>query len=348
MKTLSPTRHPGTGDANHSGSTLSPSGPTNRNLNTTPPFRGRTATASVSRFRSDLAILRTVDVSIPTHVDLQWPTLQAVIEIGGSGTVGEIGQRVIEREGFTEEQQAVLHNDGPRTKIEYRLAWARTNLKGIGALENSERAVWSVTDAGRVMSEADVARLYHEYRLAMRAARRERKNVERKGDPERREDAQDEDDRDWKEELVELLLEIPPDRFEHLARRLLLEAGFVSANVTGRSGDGGIDGIGIYRLALVSFPVFFQCKRYRGSVRAGAVRDFRGAMAGRGDRGLLITTGSFTAEARQEATRDGAPPIDLIDGDRLCDLLKEQRLGVRTELREIEEVSVDREFFTEV
>jgi len=131
-------------------------------------------------------------------------------------------------------------------------------------------------------------------------------------------------------------------------RRLLLEAGFVTARVTGRSGDGGIDGIGVYRLSLVSFPVFFQCKRYRGSVRAGAVRDFRGAMSGRGDRGRLITTGTFTAEAKQEATRDGAPPIDLIDADRLCDLLKEHEMGIRTRLRQIEEVAIDSAFFESI
>jgi restriction system protein len=136
---------------------------------------------------------------------------------------------------------------------------------------------------------------------------------------------------DWKEQLIEALLATPPDRFERLARRLLREAGFISATVTGKSGDGGIDGIGVYRLSLVSFPVFFQCKRYKGSVGAGAVRDFRGAMSGRGDKGLLITTGSFTADAKQEATREGAPPVDLIDGDRLCDLLKEYDLGGRSD-----------------
>jgi restriction system protein len=105
---------------------------------------------------------------------------------------------------------------------------------------------------------------------------------------------------------------------------------------------------GVYRLSLVSFPVFFQCKRYRGSVSAGAVRDFRGAMAGRGDKGLLITTGTFTREARDEATRDGAPPIDLIDGTRLCDLLKESGMGVAVKRRVIEEVTVDPTFFQDL
>jgi restriction system protein len=141
---------------------------------------------------------------------------------------------------------------------------------------------------------------------------------------------------------------MPPDGFERLAQRLLREAGFISATVTGRTGDGGIDGLGVYRMSLVSFPVFFQCKRYRGSVGAGAVRDFRGAMAGRGDKGLLITTGTFTGEAKAEATRDGAPPIDLIDGQRLCDLLKQYDLGTRTTTRVVEEVTVDQDFFSDL
>lgn len=152
----------------------------------------------------------------------------------------------------------------------------------------------------------------------------------------------------WKEQLLDQLMSMSPDAFERLAKRLLREADFDSVNATGQSGDGGIDGLGVYRLGLVSFPVFFQCKRYRGSVGPSAVRDFRGAMAGRGDKGLLITTGTFTADAKKEATRDGAPPIDLIDGDRLCELLKRYDLGVRTATRTVEDVSVDAAFFTEI
>jgi restriction system protein len=136
-----------------------------------------------------------------------------------------------------------------------------------------------------------------------------------------------------------------PGDFEHLAKRLLRAAGFINATVMGGAGDGGIDGMGVYRLSLVSFPVYFQCKRYKGAVGPEKVRDFRGAMQGRGDKGLLITTGNFTAEAKKEATRDGAPPIDLIDGEQLCELLKDHRLGVETTTRTIEEVRVRREFF---
>jgi len=159
-------------------------------------------------------------------------------------------------------------------------------------------------------------------------------------------ETESEREHDWREGLIAALLQLPPDRFERLARRLLREEGFTSVTVTGQTGDGGIDGLGVYHVSLVSFPVFFQCKRYRESVRANAVRDFRGAMAGRGDRGLLITTGTFTADAKREATREGAPTIDLIDGAQLCDLLKKFSIGVRTHT--IEKVEIDPSAFDEI
>jgi restriction system protein len=123
----------------------------------------------------------------------------------------------------------------------------------------------------------------------------------------------------------------------------LREAGFLKVEVTGRSGDGGIDGIGVLRVNLLSFQVLFQCKRYQGSVGAPAIRDFRGAMVGRSDKGLMMTTGTFTPEAKREATRDGAPAIDLIDGDQLCDLLKQLKLGVRTEM--VEKMTVEPDWY---
>lgn len=167
----------------------------------------------------------------------------------------------------------------------------------------------------------------------------------------RREDAvadgEDAGEASWKDALIDQLLELSPGGFERLGQRVLREAGFVNVTVTGRSGDGGIDGVGTYRLSLVSFPVYFQCKRYRGTVTAGPVRDFRGAMAERGEKGLLITTGSFTREAQSEAGRDGAPPVELIDGEGLSDLLKEFGLGVEVKQRIEEEVTVAPRFFSE-
>lgn len=148
----------------------------------------------------------------------------------------------------------------------------------------------------------------------------------------------------WQERLLDTLTAMDPGAFERLCQRMLWESGFIEVEVTGRSGDGGIDGYGIIRMGgLISFPVLFQCKRYRGNVAASVVRDFRGAMQGRSDKGLLITTGGFTRDAKAEATRDGAPPIDLIDGALLAEKLKELGLGVTTEM--VEQVTVDAAFF---
>ncbi len=76
------------------------------------------------------------------------------------------------------------------------------------------------------------------------------------------------------------------------------------------------------------------------------IRDFRGAMMGRADKGLVITTAAFTADARREATRDGAPAIDLVDGEALCGLLKDLKLGVKIKL--VEDVEVEPEFFSRI
>src|SRR6185503_9379986 len=92
---------------------------------------------------------------------------------------------------------------------------------------------------------------------------------------------------------------------------------------------------------LISFNVLFQSKKHRNNIGPEVVRDFRGAMVGRADKGLIITPGGFTREARREATRDGAPPIDLIDGDLLADKLKELRLGVTVKMVEQVEVVPD-------
>lgn len=286
---------------------------------------------------------------IPPYNELLWPTVRALRALGGSGRLVELDEKVAEQERFTEDQLAVLHNDGPRSELEYRLAWARTHLKGMGLLANSARGVWEITAEGRVVAQDDIEPLRRRYEARRREERRRRKrSMEAAGADPDAETTHEDDPERWRDDLLQALLAMPPDAFERLAQRLLRAAGFVNARVTGRSGDGGIDGMGVYRLSLVSFPVFFQCKRYRGNVGPDKVRDFRGAMAGRGDKGLLITTGSFTPDARAEATRDGAPPIDLIDGELLCELLKQHSLGVRTTERVVEDVTVVETFFEEL
>lgn len=282
---------------------------------------------------------------VPPYQQFLWPIVTALRELGDSGSIDEIVSTVLRREDLSDLQQQVLHGDGPQTEIEYRLAWARTYLKGMGLLNNSQRGIWSLTDAGKTVENDEIPELRREYILRLREVRKA-KAPSLLDQPEEDEDGAEE--LHWRDSLLDALMGTSPEGFERLAQRLLREAGFISATVTGRSGDGGIDGLGIYRMSLVSFPVFFQCKRYKGSVGAAVVRDFRGAMVGRGDKGLLITTGTFTTDAKAEATRDGAPPVDLIDGQRLCDLLKEHSLGVSTTTRQVEDVSVDHDFFKDM
>lgn len=144
--------------------------------------------------------------------------------------------------------------------------------------------------------------------------------------------------------ILDRLRNLTPSGFERFAQRLLRESDFEEVTVTGRSGDGGIDGVGILQVnALVSFKVLFQCKKYSGAVTPSQVRDFRGAMQGRADKGIILTTGTFTGDARKEAVRDGVPPIELVDGDKLVSMLEKLELG----LRPVKAFAVDEGFFEE-
>lgn len=280
-------------------------------------------------------------VKIPTYDTMMNPVVQALKSLGGSGTIEEINNKVIEIAGFSDEQLEVLHNPekGGMSEIEYRLAWSRTYLKKYGVLENSSRGVWALTPEGRKLDQVDGKEVARVVREQMAKARRAAE--EKLEEPEEAES--------WRDELLDALLKMEPSAFERLVQRMLRESGFVQVEVTGRSGDGGIDGKGIMRLGgLLSFHVIFQCKRWQGAVGASQVRDFRGAMVGRADKGLLITTGNFTKDATREATRDGAPPIDLIDGDQLLDKLKEFELGVQVRKVEVEQVTVDHDWFSSI
>lgn len=284
-------------------------------------------------------------VHVPPYDALLWPTLEALKAMGGSGSNDEILTKVIEHEKIPESVAAFIHSDNRQTKVSYNLAWAKTYLKRVGAIENSARGVWTITDAGERMSKGEVADVPA---LVRRQDRERPRRDQASPDVPTTEDAVAAEaslpEDAWKDRLLATLRAMSPDAFERLAQRLLREAGFIKVEVTGRAGDGGIDGQGVLRVALLSFQVLFQCKRYQGTVGSSAVRDFRGAMVGRSDKGLIITTGSFSNEAKREATRDGAPAIDLIDGDLLCDLLRSLKLGVRTEI--VERVVVDSDWFS--
>lgn len=288
-------------------------------------------------------------VGIPPFEKLTWPCLKALKAAGGSASNDELLAKVIELEHISEDVASAMHSNSRQTKLDYRLSWVKTYLKRTGALENSSRGIWSITDVGERMTESEAEAVFPKIRRANYDNRRSKlaRRDETDGETEvGSDDPESAESQSWRDTLLAQLRQMKPEAFERLAQRLLRESGFIKVEVTGKSGDGGIDGIGVLRLNLLSFHVLFQCKRYSGSVPAREVRDFRGAMVGRSDKGLFITTGTFTADAKREATRDGAPAIELIDGDELCDLLRQLKLGVKTEL--VERVIVDEDWLTKV
>lgn len=289
--------------------------------------------------------------TLPDLPGMMLVTVEALKDLGGSATIQELDEKVIELEGVTEAEQAfTMPRDENRTRVNYYLAWARTYLKRGEALDNSSRGVWALTETGSGISSLDGTQAIYDQVTQEERERARQKRLAAKlaeahkvSEVEVLADDGPEDEEDWKSVLLAVLGKMPPDAFERLSQRLLREAGFTKVEVRGKSGDGGIDGVGVLRVNLVSFQVYFQCKRWKGSVGAKEIRDFRGALQGRADKGLFITTGHFTSQASDEATRDGAIAIDLIDGDRLCELLKDNRLGVET--RMIEEVSILADWF---
>lgn len=289
----------------------------------------------------------TTNQPLPNLLDLAWPTVQAMRQLGGSGRIDQICETVADSEGFTDDQLAPVNSRG-RSQIFYRIDWVRSVLKRMGAADNSTRGVWSLTRLGWELSEESCRARVEEELAAYRKSRRTiieaDSTIEPVGDLSDEAEPQ-ETDEDWQTALLSRVAMLTPNAFERLSQRLLLEAGFQNVEVMGRSGDGGIDGIGVYKMSLVSFPVYFQCKRYKGTVPVSMVRDFRGALDGRGERGLMITTGDFGKGARDEAVRQGATPIDLVDGTALCDLLKEYGMGVKVTTRTVEDVEIVASFF---
>jgi restriction system protein len=271
------------------------------------------------------------------------PTIQALQDLGGSGTIEEIYNKVVELLNISDTVLEITHGNTSQSEVEYRLAWSRTYLKKYGLLQNSARGVWSLVSTNINFNTLDP-------REIVKVVREADKNKTEPLDSEASETIESLEALEeiaWHQQLHRTLLSLDPSAFERLAQRLLRESGFVQVQVTGKSGDGGIDGVGIARInGFLSFHVLFQCKRYQGSVTASQIRDFRGAMQGRTDKGLVITTGTFTRDAIKEATRDGAPPIDLIDGEQLVHRLKELGLGVKITM--IESIQIDTEWFEKI
>jgi len=264
----------------------------------------------------------------PDFIKYIVPIIEILNELGGSGNPSEVTDLIIEKYNISEDELNLLNKNGGST-VKNRIAWARFYLVKGGVLDSSKRGVWSLkADYNEIINLSDVNSFFkktHE-KFETKIEKNKIVNEENPLDEEIEEKVEDES---YKEKILNLLKELPPSGFERLCQRLLRESGFTQVKVTGKSGDGGIDGYGVLELnPLMSFKVLFQSKRYKEVVSTDKVRDFRGAMAGRADKGIIITTGRFTQDAKNEAVRDGVPPIELVDGEKLVTMFENLEFGL--------------------
>lgn len=268
-----------------------------------------------------------IDPNLPNTRDLKYwrPILDALRELGGSGTPREVREIVVKALEISDEELEQTHEKSGLNIVENDIHWSRNDLKGAGLIDASERGVWRLTKEGEnaFPSYRDCQKMLFEVRRKRRLQTLEKAKAEQ--------EEQTEAETESRElSLLEVLRGLSPDGFERFCQRLLREAGFLEVTVTGKSGDGGIDGRGILKInSLVTEHVLFQCKRWQGTVGSTVIRDFRGAMSGRTTKGIIITTGHFSVHAEEEASRDGVPPIELVDGQRLVELLEQLTLGVK-------------------
>ena len=269
-------------------------------------------------------------MSKPQSEFIQWmgPILDALRELGGSGKPREVCDLIAENRGLSDKKLEETLKSG-QTRYYNQVHWARQYLVWEGFLDGTTRGVWSLTPAGykATLDTPAAHKVFLKWVKVHASARKKAaQGVIESPVPEEAEAAAD---TDHKFLLLELLKKVSPEGFERICARLLRESGFEKVTVTGGPKDEGIDGLGILQVnPFVSFKVLFQCKRYKGSVSRAQVGDFRNAMLGRADKGIIMTTGTFTAEARREADRDGAPPVELVDGEKLVEMFERANLGL--------------------
>ena len=296
-----------------------------------------------------------VDTRVPRYNRLIIPTFNALRQLGGSGSNEEILNQVITDLAITDEIADISHQGNANmSELQYQLAWARTYMKNYGVIANSSRSVWAIRPDFMGVNTLDEKAIVA---AVVKKGVERRKNhadfTAEQSEPDKPEDDNPENDeveypdeaKPWRVRLTEILQSIDPYGFERLSQRVLRECGFSQVEVTKKSGDGGIDGTGKLKInGIFSFNVAFQCKRYSGLVGAGAIRDFRGSLTTDIEKGVLITTGTFSKAAKEEASNPGKQQIDLIDGEEFINKIAEYGIGVK----EIKSYEIDEDFFRKI
>ncbi|WP_218961275.1 restriction endonuclease [Desulfobotulus mexicanus] len=220
-----------------------------------------------------------------------------------------------------------------------QVCWARQYLVWEGFISAEKRGVWQLTGKGRdaFLTEEDGRILFKKWVEINTRQRKAKQDAVSSEDAQEKQDdsngektEEPEDEYPHREKLLNVLRKISPDGFERLCKYILRLYGFENVQVTPKGKDGGIDGYGTLKLnPFVSFKVIFQCKRYQGTVSRAQIGDLRNAMLGRADKGIMITTGNFSEDAKREADREGAPPIELIDAETLIEMMEKEEIGLK-------------------
>ena len=291
------------------------------------------------------------NLKVPQHFRYIIPIVDALKGLDGSGRASEVIDSIVEKLGISEDELQETYKSGQAKCID-QIHRARFMLVKAGYLDSSRHGVWSLTEKGLQsnLTKADLPELYKLRKEMFKGVKKPKKaklkdqSLPDEIEPETSPLDEAEVQASYRTDLLNILKALPPAGFERICQRLLRESGFEQVTVTGKSGDGGIDGIGVIQVnAFVSFKVLFQCKRYQGAVSSPTIRDFRGAMMGRADKGIIMTTGNFTLDAKKEARRDGVPPIELVDGEKMVEMFEKLELG----LKPIKTYAVDEKFFEE-
>ena len=293
-----------------------------------------------------------IDNRIPRYNKLIMPAFAALKKLGGSGTNDEILNQVIKDLNIPDEVADITHmGKVNQSELSYQLAWARTYLSKYGVIQNSARSVWSITPdyvGVDILDEKEIVASVVKKNAEKRnktAPLSTADDIPEDDDPTNNDDEFPDEIKPWKERLAEILQTMDPYGFERLTQRVLRECGFSQVEVTKKSGDGGIDGTGKLKInGIFSFNVAFQCKRYSGVVGAPDIRDFRGSLTTNIEKGLFITTGTFSKAAREEACSPGKQQIDLLDGEEFINKLTEYEIGVHP----ITTYAIDEKFFKKI
>ena len=256
------------------------------------------------------------------------PLLDALRQLGGSAKPREASDKIAENLGLHEDKLNEILSSG-QSRYYNQVAWARQYLAWEGLLDTSQHGIWALSAKGEnaVLNEQQSREIFLKWVDIHRKSRQDRS--EKEIIEELEENEPEDIPATNKTDLLQVLQSLTPEGFEKICQRLLRESGFEKVVVTGQSHDGGIDGYGTLEMnPFVSFKVLFQCKRYKGTVSRAQVGDFRNAMIGRAEKGIIMTTGTFSSDAIKEANREGAPQVELVDGEKLVEMFKRVELGL--------------------